>query len=657
MAPGLPFHPLDPLTADELRSASKIVRAYKPDLLFNQIIFYSIIQNEPTKSEFRKWKADSKYLIPREASVIVALLNADKTRTIVETTVELAPKGQVKSWKIVPDVEPTYIGEELDAVAAYLLKHPKIIEVCAKFGLRMDQVVIDPWPLGRWPEHEGKRVFQCFMYGRLFEDDNYYAHPLPICPIVDCIAMEMIKLDYFPEKETKAGVPMATANYAAKYSTEWNGFRTDLKPFQITQPQGASFKIEGRRVTWANWSLTVGQNYREGLVLHDIVFDDRQSGTKRPILHRASINEMVVPYGDPRMPVPRKHAFDIGELGLGNLANPLEYGCDCVGHVEYLDFVFGNGAGDVTTIKNAICIHEEDQGILWKHTDFATKKVEVRRNRRLVISFTATLLNYEYCVYWYLWLDGAIQCEVKATGILSVIGASEDGVPKYGTLVAPGVNATFHQHLFCARLDLPGSNTVTEVDVVPVVGKENPYGNAFTTKETVLQSEKMSAGRLANLDTARTWKVLYEGDPPHKTTGKIPAYKLFPTNSQPLMANEDSMIAKRAGFAGKHLWVTKADPAEFWAAGTFINLTSKSDGVSKWVEKDRRIVKEDLVMWHQFGLTHCPKTEDWPIMPVEMTGFVYRPANFYTVTPTLDVPPQQTDHCGSKTCHGEAAKL
>ena len=63
-------------------------------------------------------------------------------------------------------------------------------------------------------------------------------------------------------------------------------------------------------------------------------------------------------------------------------------------------------AGQARTRANAICVHEEDYGILWKHVDLPSGRTEVRRSRRLVISSIATVGNYEYGFYWYFYLDG-----------------------------------------------------------------------------------------------------------------------------------------------------------------------------------------------------------------------------------------------------------
>ena len=126
--------------------------------------------------------------------------------------------------------------------------------------------------------------------------------------------------------------------------------------------------------------MRVGFTPREGLVLHELSYDER------PIIYRASLAEMYVPYGDPAPTHRFKNVFDKGEYGVGWLANPLTLGCDCVGEITYFDGVVNDQDGEPMTIPNAICMHEEDYGIGWKHTDFRTEEVEVRRLRRLVIS-------------------------------------------------------------------------------------------------------------------------------------------------------------------------------------------------------------------------------------------------------------------------------
>ena len=88
---------------------------------------------------------------------------------------------------------------------------------------------------------------------------------------------------------------------------------------------------------------------------------------------------MVVPYGDPSKDHYRKNAFDAGEYGIGTLANFLTLGYDCLGEIHYFDAVMNDGRGRGMTIPNAVCLHEEDYGILWKPRDWRTGHTEVRR--------------------------------------------------------------------------------------------------------------------------------------------------------------------------------------------------------------------------------------------------------------------------------------
>ena len=181
------------------------------------------------------------------------------------------------------------------------------------------------------------------------------------------------------------------------------------------QPEGPSFTVDGNHVQWQRWSFRVGFDPYEGLVLHTVDVPRRRPASGRCCTARRS-REMVVPYGDPGPMHGWKNAFDAGEWGLGRMANSLKLGCDCLGEIHYFDAVLATEQGDPYTVEHAICMHEEDYGILWKHHDLHGGTDEVRRSRRLVVSFIATVGNYEYGFYWYFYLDGNIQLEVKLTG-------------------------------------------------------------------------------------------------------------------------------------------------------------------------------------------------------------------------------------------------
>jgi primary-amine oxidase len=289
-------------------------------------------------------------------------------------------------------------------------------------------------------------------------------------------------------------------------------------------------------------------------------------------------------------------------------------------------------------------MHEEDFGVLWKHTDLFTESHETRRQRRLVVSFFVAVGNYDYGFYWYLYLDGSIQLEVKATGVVFT-SSYVDGSP-WANELAPGLGAPYHQHLFSARLDMMVdglTNAVDELDIARVpVGPDNPYGNAFTRTVTRLSRES-EAARLADSAAGRVWRIVN----PNSTNrlGQPVGYQLQPQGQPVLLAHETSSVARRAAFATKHLWVTRYSPAEKYSAGDFVNQHPGGAGLPAYVAQDRPIDGEDIVMWHTFGAVHFPRPEDWPVMPVESCGFTLKPVGFFDRNPTLDVPATVARHC------------
>ena len=213
-------------------------------------------------------------------------------------------------------------------------------------------------------------------------------------------------------------------------------------------------------------------------------------------------------------------------------------------------------------MKNAICLHEEDHGIAWKHTDFRTGYAEVRRMRRMVISSIVTVGNYEYGYYWYLYQDGSIEYEVKLSGVISD-GAIADAVkPEYGTIVAPGVYGPHHQHFFNVRLDMAVDGSANRVyEVTPTAmppGPDNPVGNAWRAEETLIEDETM--GRREADPLGRYWKIVNENV--RNELGQPVAYKLVPEHTIKSFAHPGSAVARRAGFTANPLWVTAYDQDE-----------------------------------------------------------------------------------------------
>ena len=189
-----------------------------------------------------------------------------------------------------------------------------------------------------------------------------------------------------------------------------------------------------------------------------------------------------------------------------------QLGCDCLGEIHYFDAVLATEQGEPYTIENAICMHEEDYGILWKHIDLHGGTDEVRRSRRLVVSFIATVGNYEYGFFWYLYLDGNIQFEVKLTGIVSPMAIEPGEQPEFANVIAPGLAAPLHQHLFSARLDLdvdgPANIGLRGRGRAVPAGPDNPWGNAFRPQVDAARHRARRRSATPTPRPAASWKIV-----------------------------------------------------------------------------------------------------------------------------------------------------
>lgn len=624
-------HPLEPLSAEEIGAAVTVLREQRG--LADTVRFSYVALDEPDKDELDAF--DTSGAIERRAA---AVLIDRATGTVSEAVVSLT-EGRVTAWRDLDDVQPALLFEDcFDAIIA-VKEDPRWQEAMRRRGITdFESIQLDPWPAGRFglDVEAERRLTRVLSYVRHDEADNGYAHPIEgVLVYYDFHSGQVVQVDDYGVVE----IPPECANYDIEHV---GTLRDDRKPLEILQPEGPSFRVEGHEVVWQRWRFRVAMHPIHGLVLHTIAYED--GDRVRPILHRASLSEMVVPYGDTSPMHAWKNAFDAGEWGLGRMVNSLTLGCDCLGAIRYFDAAMATERGDPYVVEKAICLHEEDYGILWKHVDMHTGNTEVRRRRRLVVSSIHTVGNYEYGFFWYFYEDGMIQHEVKLTGIMQTMAVAPDEQPRYGELVAPQLAAPNHQHLFNFRLDFDidgKTNSVYEVDVEAVpAGADNSFANAFVTRPTLLARES-EAQRLVDPARSRTWKIVNPGR--RNRVGQPVGYKLIPGSTPTLLASPDSSIGRRATFATKNLWVTPYSRDEMRAAGEYPNQHAGGGGLPEWTAADRALDDTDVVVWYTFGVTHIPRPEDWPVMPVEYTGFTLVPFGFFDRNPSLDVAPQE--HC------------
>ncbi|KQK00069.2 hypothetical protein BRADI_3g47537v3 [Brachypodium distachyon] len=623
-------HPLDPLSAAEIAVAVATVRAAgRTPEVRGSMRFVEVVLLEPEKNVVAL--ADAYFFPPFQPSLLPRTKGGPTSIWIVELSEVHAAtrgahhRGKVISSEVVPDVQPAMDAMEYAECEATVKSFLPFIEAMKKRGIDdMELVMEDACALDAPSRRLGKPLIFC----RTESDspmENGYARPVEgIHIIVD------MQNNVVTEFEDRKFVPLPPPDHLRNYTpgeTRGGVDRSDVKPLIISQPEGPSFCIAGYFVEWQKWSFRIGFTPKEGLVLHSVAYVDGNRG-RRPIAHRLSFVEMVVPYGDPNEPHYRKNAFDAGEDGLGKNAHSLKKGCDCLGFIKYFDAHFTNFTGGVETIENCVCLHEEDHGILWKHQDWRTGLAEVRRSRRLTVSF-----------------DGKIESEVKLTGILSLGALMPGEQRKYGTTIARSLYAPVHQHFFVARMDMAvdckpneAYNQVVEVNVkLESAGPNNMQNNAFYAEEKLLKSE-LQAMCDCDPSSARHWIV--RNTRTVNRTGQPTGYKLMPGSNCLPFSLPEAKFLRRAGFLKHNLWVTSYKSDEIFPGGDFPNQNPRThEGLATWVKKDRSLEETNIVLWYVFGITHIPRLEDWPVMPVEHSGFMLMPHGFFNCSPAVDVPP------------------
>ena len=551
----------------------------------------------------------------------------------------------VVEWRHLEGVQPLAVVEELAEAEELVKSDPGFQEALAKRGVTdFEAVQVDAWPAGNFgaPEEQDRRLARCLAFLRPGPGDSEWAHPVDgLIVVVDLTTLEVLRID----DHGVVPIPEESGNFDVEAATaDGQPLRDDIRPLEISQPEGPSFELDGRVLRWQNWELHVGFTPREGLVLNQVAYHDQ--GRRRPILFRASLSEMVVPYGDPSPTHFFKNAFDAGENGVGIAASPLTLGCDCLGEIRYLDAAVANGDGEPVEIPNAICIHEEDTGVLWRHIEWRTGEGEVRRGRRLVVSSFSAIGNYDYGFFWYLQQDGSIVYEVKLTGVLSTGAVPPGEEPRHGVLVAPGLNAMVHQHYFNLRLDLDVDGY--DNSVIEVSTESTPPGPENPLRQRVRGPAQAAADRGRGAPARRSRLGPMVGDrqpeppPSPRSTRRLPARsrrERAPVRRPRGRGDEAGRLHRRAPMGDSVRARTSATPP----ASTRTSIPA----VRACRSGRRPTARSSIAIWSsgtRSATTTSPVREDWPVMPVATIGFALKPVNFFDRNPALDVPPPVPHH-------------
>jgi primary-amine oxidase len=609
-------HPLTPLSASEIRAAVKI---FKDSGKLPASARFSLISlAEPPKEQVLRGAA-----VPRRAFAVIYDSRQNRTwEAVADLTTD-----RLESLEVIPGAQPAVTGQDSEVADRIVRADPRWQRAMRERGISdTTNVFIVSWSAGYFalPGTERNRIVRALSY-YAGADRNFDAHPVEgVVAHVDITSGKI--LDFL---DTDKNVPVSRERFDLDPASN-QPLRAAPAPLTIVQPR-PGFQLEDGEVRWQKWRFRYALHPREGLVLYQVGYED--GGRVRPILYRGSLSEMVVPYGDPSGAWFFRNSFDTGELGMGSNASGLRVGIDCPTNCSVFDAVIADASGIPRTIPGAIALYERDGGIAWKHGD------DTRRARDLVLFYSSEVGNYDYGFEWIFHQDGALDVRVLLTGIMAVKGVAEGTHDPHAHLVARNIAAPHHQHFFTFRLDMDvdgGTNRVIELNSAPApTGPKNPYGAAFTMTETPLRTEH-EAERHLNLATSRRWII--ESSSTKNVLGHPTGYALLPGENAEPFAAADSWVRKRAGFLSAHVWVTPYQPQELYAGGDYPNQSHGGDGLVKWTAANRPIDNQDVVLWYTMGVTHNPRPEDWPVMPVHAAGFRLEPWGFFAKNPALDLP-------------------
>jgi primary-amine oxidase len=612
-----PLDPLASLTASEIRDTSELLRPRVPP----STRFSLITLDEPPKEIVLRG-------IPTPRRAFAVLYDPESNQTW-EAVANLSTR-RVDRLQPVPGVQPLVTGDDSSRADQIVRADPRWRAALEARGIRdFNNVIIVAWTAGYFalPGAEHGRVVRAIPYYAGGNTHNFFAHPVEgLIAHVNLTTGSVLEL-------LDTGRDLPVPGEPAELGPFFNApLRLVPAPLTITQIAGPGFRIENGEVRWQKWRFRFALHPREGLVLYTVAYED--AGRIRPILYRGSLSEMVVPYGDPSGGWFFRNSFDAGELGLGLNATSLRAGADCPQNCTLYDAVLSDSEGRPVTIPHAIALYERDGGIAWKHED------ETRRARDLVLGFVSAVGNYDYGFDWIFHQDGAFEMRVALTGVMAAKAVATGAHDPYSHLVGPNLAAPHHQHFFTFRLDLdvdgPIPNRVVEMNTVPVpAGAGNPYGGAFQMIETDLRTES-EAQRNLDLTTSRKWIVTNPAA--RNTLGHPTGYALLPGENAVPYTQPDSWVRRRAAFLNSHVWVTPYRAGEIYAGGAYPNQSRGGDGLARWAAANRPIHDHDVVLWYTVGITHNPRPEDWPVMPVHAAGFKLVPWGFFARNPAMDLP-------------------
>jgi primary-amine oxidase len=612
-------HPLDPLSADEIRVATRVMKA---DPRLAGAAFTLITVAEPEKSAVLAWKPGRP--MARRARVM-GMTGAGA----VEVEVDLAARRLVSVTRRDGLQGALTLTEYMEG-GKIALAHPEFQAGLRKRGVTDPaKLLCAPFAAGWFdlPEYEGRRLIKVLCFDLRRSTNNVFGWPIErLYALVDLRKREVLRV-------VDGGVvPINDGDHNFSGAATRPG-RADTSRVRVT----------GHEVRWGDWRFHARVDGRVGTVISLARWND--AGRTRSVLYQGYLSEMFVPYMDAEYGWYSRTYFDTGEYGAGILATSLKPGIDCPATATFLPAVLSDDKGEPFTIENALCIFERRLGEpIWRHAEAMNGTYAGRPGDELVVRMAPTIGNYDYLYDWVFNRAAEIELRVGASGIVALKGVSTRHMSdstavedtRTGRLVAPGLVAVNHDHYFNFRLDLdvdgPANSFSRELLERVTLPAASPRRSVYVVRPGIPATEQAALAEAGHAPA----KLRVVNERETSALGNPVSYELVHANHGRLLLDPEDPPARRARFLERDVWVTPYEPGERYAAGDYVFGSRAAGGLPAWTERDRPIRDRDIVVWVNLGMHHVPRAEDMPVMPMVWHSFRLRPNDFFARNPAVD---------------------
>ncbi|XP_076913306.1 primary amine oxidase 1-like [Bidens hawaiensis] len=612
------YHPLDPLTPNEILKIQQIITTSHFSSLPN-LSFHFVDLKEPEKNVVLQWLSSDKpnHSFPHRQAKVVIRGGGETHEIIVDLTT-----GSITSEHVYKgDGYPPFTLTELVQAARLPFNSSQFKDLVVRRGLRISGITCFPFTIGWFGESVTRRAVKLSCFYRE-QTTNVFA--MPIEGLVILVDVESMRITEIIADKRRTTLPEAEGT-----DLQFSG---RPEPVPCKGNNNKSFTINGHNINWKNWRFHVEFNARAGMIISTASIFDSGKNEWRRVLYRGHVSETFVPFMDPSSECYYRTFFDVGEFGFGRSAVTLVPLTDCPSNAAYMDGYMAGGDGLPQKVLRAICIFEQYSGdIAWRHTEVGIPGKVITSGEpevNLVVRMVATVGNYDYILDWEFKQSGSIKVGVGLSGVLEMKPTTQTKAGHieertYGPLVAKNRIGNNHDHFITYYLDLDidgEGNSFVKANLKVKKAKASPRKSYWTVVKETAQTEDDARLRLG----MKASELLLVN--PNKKTklGNDVGYQLITGQPAVSMLVDNDYPQIRGSYTKYQVWVTAYNKSERWAAGFYADRSTGKDGLAIWSKRNRSIMNKDIVLWYTIGLHNRPCQEDFPVMATRDDRFELR---------------------------------